>query len=265
MQNLRNYISINESDGRSINTLINCIIWAFLILLIISTQGSLAVMLGLWLLLNRLFSELDVRRLRSNGFSISDKQFPVVYRELRDICRKLGIRKIPTVVVLNASSMNAFAVRYSNRNVIVLLSQFLESVSDNTAELRFILGHELAHIIFDFGIRGHFELFRTPAYRGGREMTCDNLGVMISGDVHSAVSVMRKLCAGNQLSGLVDSNALQAESEELNSGITGWLLRRILSYPPMGKRISNAFMFAQRNADFSTGDTLPAASQIENR
>jgi hypothetical protein len=36
------------------------------------------------------------------------------------------------------------------------------------------------------------------------------------------------------------------EASQIYSGVTGWFLRRNLTYPPLGKRIQNVATFSQR-------------------
>lgn len=147
------------------------------------------------------------------------------------------------MVVINDSSLNAFAIKFARKKVIVLVSETLEGVLDRPEELRFIIGHELAHVVLDHGARGIFEIYKPASYRAARELTCDNAGLVSAGDLESGKIMLKRLGVGNKLHDRLNEGYLQAEARYLYSGITGWFLKQYLTYPPLGKRIANITQF----------------------
>ena len=57
---------------------------------------------------------------------------------------------------------------------------------------------------------------------------------------------IRRLCVGNRLSERLDELELKKEALSIYSGFSGWLLRRKLSHPPAGTRITNIDGFARQ-------------------
>ncbi|OGV56626.1 MAG: hypothetical protein A2X49_08550 [Lentisphaerae bacterium GWF2_52_8] len=238
-------ISEEEKKKRTGVLLINAFGWfIFAIFVVVSYGLVLGVYAVIWVI-NFLLSEYNVRKLLSVGTAASPKQFPEIYNATVEICEQLGIKRVPRVIILNESSINAFAVKFAREKVIVLLSQTLEGVIDKPQELRFFLGHELAHVVLDHGWRGSFEMYKPASYKAAREMTCDNVGAAVAGDLNSAVNALKRTAIGNHLIDRIDDEHLEDEASYIYSGFTGWLLKQYMSYPPLGKRINGVKQFVQ--------------------
>ena len=80
---------------------------------------------------------------------LSRSQFPDLHATAMDFAQKLGIPKPPAVFLANGNgTLNAFAAQSgTNQNYVVLSNElFVNLHRDNREGLRFILGHEMAHI-----------------------------------------------------------------------------------------------------------------------
>lgn len=236
-------ISREERKKRFGSALMNGLVWFFLVVLILATWGILLVLYGIGWVINHLLAEYQVRKLQALGTAATEKQFPEVVDALREVCDQFGVEECPKVIILNMSETNAFAIRFARKKVIVLLSEMLEGVLERPAELRFILGHELAHIVLDHGARGRFEVYKSAGYKAAREMTCDNCGCAAAGNLEAAKTALKRLGVGNALCARLDEQTLAAEADHLYSGLTGWLLKQYLTYPPLGKRLGNIAEF----------------------
>jgi Zn-dependent protease with chaperone function len=84
---------------------------------------------------------------RGNAVRVSDKQFPQLYRLTVTHSRRLELKEVPAVYVLQSGGvLNAFATRFSGRDFVVINSDVLELALDKgEAAVGFIVGHELAH------------------------------------------------------------------------------------------------------------------------
>ncbi len=236
-------VSREERKKRFGVALMNGLVWLFVVALTLASWGALLILYGIGWVINHLLAEYQVRKLQALGTAATEKQFPEVVHALREVCDQFGVDECPKVIILNMSETNAFAIRFARKKVIVLLSEMLEGILDRPAELRFILGHELAHIVLDHGARGRFELYKSASYKAAREMTCDNCGCAAAGDLEAAKTALKRLGVGNALRDRLDEPTLAAEAEHLYSGLTGWLLKQYLSYPPLGKRLGNIAEF----------------------
>jgi Zn-dependent protease with chaperone function len=224
------------------------LLWLAFILASVATMGFFLAFAAVGWFINRILAEYNVRRLQAFGTMANAEQFPEIDRALGEVCRQFEVEEPPRVIVLNSGEVNAMAIKFARKKVIVLLSEMLEGVIDRPAELRFILGHELGHHLLDHGKRGAFEIYKPAAYRAARELTCDNAGTASAGDLVSATTTLKRLGVGNKLHARLNDAFLQAEARYIYSGLTGWLLRQYMTYPPLGKRIENVSTFFTQHA-----------------
>lgn len=238
-------ISREESKRRFGVTAMNVLMWGGLLLFVVGTLGAILLFYAVAWVVNWLLSEYNVRKLQAIGTTATEDQFPEIHQALADVCEQFGIEDLPKVIVLNASEVNAFAIKFARKKVIVLLSETLEGILDKPPQLRFIMAHEMAHVVLDHGFRGVFELYKPAPYKAARELTCDNCGCAAAGSVASAKVVLKRLGVGNQLFSRLDEDFLISEADYIYSGITGWFLKQYLTYPPLGRRIANLVDFAE--------------------
>lgn len=245
IRHISSCISLEEKKKRLGTAFLSVLLWALGGLLVLATFGAMLVVYLVGWLINRLLAEYNVRKLQAIGTEATPGAFPEVVQALAACCDQFGVSEPPKVIVLNDAAVNAFAIRFAKKRVIVLLSETLEGIVDNPAELRFILGHELGHHLLDFGPRRFLEIFKSASFQAARELTCDNCGTAAAGGAAPAVSMLKRLGVGNALHARLDNDELEAEARYLESGLTGWLLRQYMTYPPLGRRIQNVKAFAR--------------------
>jgi Zn-dependent protease with chaperone function len=200
---------------------------------------------------------LALGRVRGNAIRVSDKQFPQLYRLTMAHARRLELKEVPAVYVLQSGGMlNAFATRFSGRDFVVINSDVLELALDQgEGAVGFIVGHELAHLW-----RGHLRhrWLTTPArfipylgtaYSRACEYTCDLVGAACQPD--GAISGLLALAAGKQLHSHVDVREFAAQAHKDQSF---WIKRGELmsSHPLLTKRVA---------ALIKAGVAIPARSQ----
>jgi Zn-dependent protease with chaperone function len=100
-------------------------------------------------IIKRIFAEYNVRKLMAYGTTATADQFPEIAEALNDVCNRFKVKEQPRMIVINDSSLNAFAIKFAKMKVIVLVSETLEGILDKPDQLRFIIGHELAHVVVD--------------------------------------------------------------------------------------------------------------------
>jgi Zn-dependent protease with chaperone function len=194
-------------------------------------------------LLGLLTHGLALGRIRGNAVRVSERQFPVVLRLAVAHARKLGLKQVPAIYVVQSGGLlNAFATRFLGRDFVILYSDVLElALARGEAAVGFIVAHELAHVA-----RGHlkhrwltapgrFFPYLGAAYCRACEYTCDRLGAFCQPD--GAITGLLALAAGKRLHGLVDVRefAAQAVSDH------GFWVRRaelVSSHPLLTKRVA---------------------------
>lgn len=236
-------VSDEERKQRFSVILVNTLIWIVLIVVVAMTLGSVLIVALVGKLIQMLLAEYNVRRLQAFGCTVSERQFPTVLRAADDVCERFGIENRYRIILIPSGELNAFAIMFARKKVVVILSELLEAVIETPDELRALLAHELCHTVLDHGWRHTFEIYKPMRYVAARELTCDNAGLVASGNLEATKSLLKKLCVGKRLSKLVNESALIAESEQIYRGLTGWLLRQYLSHPPAGARIKNVQEF----------------------
>ena len=241
-------VSDREKSQRITVTFINAIIWILLLVLTALSMGIIAIAGALGWAINWLFSEYNVRKLQSRGASVSQAQFPTVWEAMQQVCRQFGVENTCRVIVIPSGEANALAIRYARKRVVLIFTELLEGIIDEPEQLRTLLAHELCHIILDHGARGFLERYKPASYKAARELTCDNAGLAAAGNLSSAQTLIRKLCAGKLLHTRLSDQALIQESEFIHSGITGWFIKQYLTHPPAGARIQNMADFAVKVA-----------------
>lgn len=200
---------------------------------------------------------LALGRVRGNAVRVSERQFPQLHRLAAAHARRLGLRRVPEVYVMESGGLlNAFATRFLGRDFVIIYSDVLElALAQGEAAVGFIMGHELAHVW-----RGHLKhrWLTTPgrlfpylgaAYSRACEYTCDRVGAFCQPD--GAISGLLALAAGKQLHAHVDVReyAAQAVSDQ------GFWIRRaelMSSHPLLPKRVA---------ALLKAGVAIPARSQ----
>jgi len=166
----------------------------------------LSVMIG-FAIFNFFTALLFVGNLRSNAIKVSTEQFPEAFAILEDHSKKLGFKKAPDMYILQGNGMlNAFALRFSRRNYIVIFSDVFElAYQEGQSAVSFIIGHELGHlkrnhcgfiksILF---LPAKFVPLLGNAYSRACEYTCDGIGYALCPD--GALKGLLILAAGKKL------------------------------------------------------------------
>jgi Zn-dependent protease with chaperone function len=182
-------------------------------------------------------------RIRGNGVRVSERQLPLVHRQVQEHARTLQLSKVPDVYVIQSGGiMNAFATRFLGRSFVVIHSDVLDlAMQQGEAAVGFIVAHELAH-----HKRGHLNLrwltlpgrvfpYLGFAYSRACEYTCDAFGARCQPD--GAVSGLLALAAGKLVYKAVDAAefARQASSEN-----DFWVRRAEMfsTHPRLPKRVA---------------------------
>jgi Zn-dependent protease with chaperone function len=256
----RQFINPRERFLYAVMVLVSVLVYGGLILAGVANPevGMSIIAYGLMFSLLGLFAHgLALGRVRGNAVRVSERQFPQLHRLATAHSRRLGLKQVPAVYVMESGGLlNAFATRFLGRDFVIIYSDVLElALAQGEAAVGFIMGHELAHVW-----RGHLKhrWLTTPgrffpylgaAYSRACEYTCDRVGAFCQPD--GAISGLLALAAGKQLHAHVDVKeyAAQAVSDQ-----SFWIRRAELmsSHPLLPKRVA---------ALVKAGVTIPARSQ----
>lgn len=234
-------VAPNERRLGSITLVLGLLVW---VALIVGSFG-LALLYVLLAGLVYLFAQSGfIAYLRGQGAQLSERQYPELYRQLQDCCKRLNLKTEPETFVLQGGGwMNAFAARFLGKHYVVLLSDVVDAMDEHPDGVRFYIGHELGHIC-----RGHLigQLWRLPvlwlpllgaAYSRARESSCDLHGLACCSSRENGARALAALAVGpKRWPGL----SLDGLAEQLPATRGFWMSFHELTqgYPWLTKRIA---------------------------
>ncbi|KOP82434.1 hypothetical protein AMS60_08055 [Bacillus sp. FJAT-21945] len=219
--------------------LISVISYIFFCLSII----GLPIILVLFLL-SFLLHGMAIGRIRTNAVKLSIAQFPEIYSKVEELCRKMELKRVPDVYVMQSGGvLNAFATRFFGKNMVIVYSEIFDLIENELEdELYFILAHELAHIK-----RNHIGkmAFILPSmwipgvaetYLRACEYTCDRYAAYYSGNLPSSKNSLMMLAIGKKLFYRTNQSEYIKQINH-EKGFFIWLSEFISTHPPLPKRI----------------------------
>jgi Zn-dependent protease with chaperone function len=205
-----------------------------------SALVALRKLSGFDVLLRKLFGLFNERAFRlsylAGSVKVSERQFPHIYALVRDGAYILDLPEVPDVFVTQSPTVNAMALGKDHPFIVVTTG--LVNLHDQE-ELRFVIGHELGHILSGhavyrtmllwllqlasriawmpigaIGLRaiiwGLEEWFRKS------ELSCDRAGLLACQDTDAAKRALMKLAGGPYLSEL-NPDAFREQAREYDA------------------------------------------------
>src|SRR6266853_3726617 len=128
----------------AITLVLGLLVW---LALIIGTVGVGLVLVGVGALVYLFAHSALIARVKGNGVELSTEQFPDLYAQFLDCCKRLDIPNPPQAYILNGNGLlNAFATKFLRDRYIVLTSDIVDAMQGNPEGVRFYMGHELGHL-----------------------------------------------------------------------------------------------------------------------
>ncbi|MBI14698.1 MAG: hypothetical protein CL782_00300 [Chloroflexi bacterium] len=149
-----------------------------------------------------LFHKLQETRqsLLSNSLRVTETTVPLVYTQI-EICAKilnLNLKNIDAYIY-SKQDYNAFSISNSKDEILIGISSSLVKTL-NLIELRFLLGHELGHAIFNHSESTHlsqnnFDYDSSKKIRD-MEISADRIGYICTNSLEESVRAMMKIASG---------------------------------------------------------------------
>ncbi len=226
-------------------------------------------------------------KLISHGIRLSERLSPRIYRLFGETCARFGVESEAEVFCIPSSEINAFAthdVRETRTySLIGVTATALERLED--AELRFILGHELGHILFgnnrldgllsqnpenaDITVLPPFGESLFLRWRRKAEISADRAGLLAAGSFRDSATALLKATFGLSEKNLnLDVEALVAQVDEIK-GHPELMAEAFASHPLVPIRLKAIEMFgrsakARRNGFEASPEDLDDA-QLEDQ
>lgn len=203
------------------------------------------IIIAVIILISYFSHALSMASIRRNGVRISDKQFPEMYEKAVQVANEMGLEKMPSIYVVEATGiLNAFATRFFGKNMVVVYSEIFDLSEDGKEEeLLFVLAHEFAHLKRRH-VLVHFLLlpamyipFLGEAYMRACEYTCDRYAAFYIKNLEASKEALTMLAIGKKLAGKVNQEAFIEQIRE-ESGFFAWLSEKLASHPHLPKRLN---------------------------
>lgn len=218
--------------------IVSVIVWLALAATIIGAVYALVFGFFFWL-----GHGLLAAHLRAEAVRVSERQLPQLHATFLSVCQQLGVNPPPRLYVVQAGgALNAFATRFAGRNFVVVYSDMLEALGPDSAEIKFILGHELGHLKSNHPLKqtllapGLFCPLIGPAYRRAWETSSDRHGAFAAQDLDASLRAMLTLSGGKQQGRTLDAEAFASQHEE-ERGYFVSLHELSSSYPTLSRRM----------------------------
>ncbi|GAB7106614.1 M48 family metallopeptidase [Streptomyces phaeofaciens JCM 4814] len=187
----------------------------------------------------------------TSAVRVGPRQFPRLHGLKEEAAGVLDLPETPELYVRSMGEVNAFAVGM-DRPFLVLSSELVDVMNED--EIRFVLGHELGHVL-----SGHV-LYQTVAriiasiglasfpvaglaleavdaalkdWTRKSELSCDRAGLLVAQDLDVAVRALMKLVVGARAEEMNPAEFLQ-QAAEFELDATGWRNRVYKHLMPSG-------------------------------
>ena len=202
--------------------------------------------------------------LEGHSFKLGQDLLPELYKPFKDVCEALNFTEPVEFYISNAPDFNASASSSQEEGEphLVNLNSGLVNALDED-ELRFVIGHELGHIISkNIEIKGVID-FVFPGYQGIplilynkislwdklSELTADRYGLIACGDPNKCVSAFFKMSSGLSLNRFnLNFATFLEENEKLLESFKKENTINVASHPMNPIRIKALEYFAQSKA-----------------
>ena len=212
------------------------------------------------------------------GIVVDDNNFPELFKLLKGICRRVGI-KIPYTVISNEiSGINAFATGTDEKPYIVL-SNYAPSLM-KSPELKFILAHECGHIAMQHMVYhtavvlsaaagglipligpavAKLAVFPLNFWNRCSEITADHIGLLCCEDLQSSQRALLRIVGGMTNVNNIDIDHYIAQSKKImDSHLLSKIGEYFQSHPMIYKRLKALEYFSESELYYrASGKTAP--------
>lgn len=199
--------------------------------------------------------------LEGHSFKVTEKMSPKLFELFQSVKRKLNYRKPIDFYITNSAELNAFALTRPDENDadIINLNSALVSMFDDD-ELRFVVGHEIGHLITRYARVVKLINFVFPEaekmpiilahkielWQKVSELTADRFGYIASPSVEKCVSGFFKMASGLNTDRIdFDYKAYIADNEKILEYFSQ--NRNIFTHPVNPLRIKAITLFSESN------------------
>ena len=181
-------------------------------------------------------------RIRGSGVRVTPDQLPEIYKVVEEFARRLDMKNVPEVYVVEDSVANGVAVKLGSADIVMLTDDVIWGTlhAGDPRALGYVIGHELAHVAL-----GHTGTLRSiqrssfPSLARLDEFTADNVATALVNDKNLAVKGITLLTVGPQLLPYINMAAMERQAHEVWADRQSKRAEQGLTHPLLFRRIAN--------------------------
>jgi Zn-dependent protease with chaperone function len=207
---------------------------------VLITYGILLIVLLLYLPFTWYLRKKALALIHGSGVLVSECQSPEIHACMMTFKQRLGITRDVSVYIVAEQVVNAFAVRYGKKNVILLTDHLIHGclASQQPHTLSFIIAHELGHIALNHNgvlrswlARYHKRLRRLDEY------SVDAVATALVQDTNTAYTGLLLLTIGYALLRYVDTASILTQAQEVAKNKYSKKAEKRLTHPLLLNRL----------------------------
>lgn len=203
------------------------------------------------LLLSPLFAWYTNRKamalIHGSGIKVDAEQFPEIHRCVQGFSERLSLSHSIDVYIVEANVVNAMAVRYGKKHVVLLTDDLIKGClySGIPKALSYVIGHELAHIALKHnGVLRSW--MRKQFKKLGRldEYSADKVALALVGDRTAAFYGLLMLTVGYSMLRYVNPDKVIRQAQEVAGDKYSGKAEKTLTHPLLLNRLNRVLASA---------------------
>ncbi len=233
----KKYIKLGTSGAVFAAFLVAIIITLLAILL---TYGIFLIILLFYPLYTRHLHKKSMALIHGSGIHVNENQFPEIYQCLLNLKERLNLKKDIDIYIVEDNVMNAFAVKYGKKNVVLLTDDIIHGcmASGCPQALTFVIAHELAHIVLNHtGVFHSWISQQMKILRRLDEYSADAVATALVNDKTIALRGLLLLTVGYAMMPYVNIESLVKQAQEVEKDKYSKKAERSLTHPLLLNRL----------------------------
>lgn len=239
--NARDCIERGTTGTLTVSYFIGCFAALFIVLI---TYGIALIFFLFSPLINWSLRRKALALIHGSGLKVTAEQFPQIHECVEAFSERLGLDEAPDTYIVEAAVLNAAAVKYGKRDVILLTDDLIYgcAASRDPRTLAFVIGHELGHIalghtksVRNFLARSYKKLARLDEY------SVDRVAYQLVGKRSTAVYGILLLTVGPRLLPYVNLEEVSRQIDEVESNKYSVKAERDLTHPLLLHRLGRVW------------------------
>ena len=178
--------------------------------------------------------------IHGSGVLVNETQFPEIYQCVLNFQQRLQLQKEVSVYIVEANVVNALAVRYGKKNVILLTDDLIQGclASGNPQVLSFVIAHELGHIALNHNglLRSWMAKYLKKLGRMD-EYSADAVAMALVEDASVAYNGLLLLTIGYAMLPYVNPESIIAQAQEVATNKYSKKAEKTLTHPLLLNRL----------------------------